>query len=69
MVKRCAFYGFVDVGFYRIVVKRCFVASSSEWLYFELWFPLVDYALGLRISGIFPCIVICLMYFVFLIPS
>ena len=41
MVKRCAFYGFVDVGFYRMVVKRCFVASSSKWLHLELWFPLV----------------------------
>jgi len=30
MVKRCAFYGFVVVCFYRMVVKCCFVASSSK---------------------------------------
>ncbi|KEH27887.1 transmembrane protein, putative [Medicago truncatula] len=29
------------IGFYQMVVKRWFVASSSKWLHLELWFPLV----------------------------
>jgi len=30
IVKRCAFYGFVVACFYQMLVKRCFVASSSK---------------------------------------
>lgn len=41
MVKRCASIGFVDIGFYRMVVKRCLVASSFNWFNLELWLLLV----------------------------
>jgi hypothetical protein len=41
MVKRCALIGFVDIGFYRMVVKRCFDAPSFNWFNLELWLLLV----------------------------
>jgi len=41
MVKRCDLIGFVDIGFYRMVVKRCLVASSFNWFNLELWLLLV----------------------------
>lgn len=41
MVKRCALIGFVDIGFYRMVVKRCLVDSSFNWFNLELWLLLV----------------------------
>jgi hypothetical protein len=51
MVKRCALIGFVDIDFYRMVVKRCFDAPS-----FLLDEHLFDIFLSRCISGIFPCI-------------